>query len=278
MRIESPVEPSEMAALAAAHQMDPTTSHGYFSEEASAIAVELEELLDWPSVAFVARDQDVLGWLAADIDDDMGRVWWWGPVTNDSDVQDALYATASQAHGHRFNEEELAGDVRNRQTAAFAKRHGFVAEQSSLALELARPDFRPSGAVPSHEPNTSERLAMAVLHDELFAGTHSTGSTWMEPNDDLVLVTPGVLGYIVAQVQADGTGYIDFLGVAPDDRRKGAASSLISAACTQLWNRDVTKISLTVRANELGAQALYHGLGFVTALELVPYRRGFSLE
>ena len=278
MHIESPTEPSEMADFAQRYQSDPTTSHVYFSQEAPAIVVELEELPDWPSVAFVARDQDMLGWLAAEIDDDMGRVWWWGPVADDPAVADALYEAAVKAHGSRFSEEELAADVRNVAMARFADRHGFAANPASLALELHSDAFKPAASVRVHEPSAEERRELAALHDRLFPGTHSPGSTWLDDTEDILFVASDVTGYVVAQTQADGTGYIDYLGVAPEHRRKGAAASLVSAACEELWRREVSNVHLTVRANESGAQALYHGLGFVTALELVPYRRGFTLE
>ena len=86
-----------------------------------------------------------------------------------------------------------------------------------------------------------------------------------------------VAGYVAFEVQPDGSGYLDFLGVATEFRRRGLAAQLVRAAVTELVDRGASSIHLTVRENSHGARALYVGLGFEEERVIRPLRKGFTL-
>jgi ribosomal protein S18 acetylase RimI-like enzyme len=54
------------------------------------------------------------------------------------------------------------------------------------------------------------------------------------------------------------------IGVVPDYRRRGIGTELMTRAITAAWKRGLTRIGLTVRADNRAAIALYRGLGFKT--------------
>ena len=123
---------------------------------------------------------------------------------------------------------------------------------------------------------------LGALHEALFPGTHATGRQLVEDRDvdhvRLVAEIEGrVAGYVAFEVQPDGSGYLDFLGVATEFRRRGLAAQLVRAAVTELVDRGASSIHLTVRENSHGARALYVGLGFEEERVIRPLRKGFTL-
>lgn len=277
----------QLARLGASTQMSPETFIACFGEDETSIVEELAEVPELDERLFVGEDDDGLaGWLAAEVDDDMGRVWWWGPVVaNESEwdaVADRLYAAARGALGSRITEEELAADDRHAGVARFADRHGFVGETASVLLRLAIP---PDDSAPSHpriRPFVgADAPALAALHDRLFPGTHTTGARLTRTDSpDLRLVSVAddrVTGYVTMQLEPDGSGYVDYLGVAPDHRRDGLGAALVRAGVDALRSLDVPIAFLTVREDNEAARGLYASLGFDEVRLLRPYRRGFRL-
>ena len=99
------------------------------------------------------------------------------------------------------------------------------------------------------------------------------------PHDvDVVDGPEGVpVGYVAVEVQPDGSGYVDYLGVAAQARGAGLGRVLVAGALRGLAARGVTRVHLTVRVDNATARALYASLGFVEERVAVPYRRGFDL-
>ena len=55
----------------------------------------------------------MVGWLLAEVDPDMGRVWWWGPFVDASEwapVADALMRAGRSQLDPAVHEEEMAAD------------------------------------------------------------------------------------------------------------------------------------------------------------------------
>jgi ribosomal protein S18 acetylase RimI-like enzyme len=132
-------------------------------------------------------------------------------------------------------------------------------------------------------PVTSDDLAtVGRLHDALFPNTHTTGAALVATRDPakrrLVVELEGeVVGYVAVERQADGGGYIDFLGVDPAHRRRGIGAGLVRAGVAALGELRCDHFELTVREANTGARALYSSLGFVEERVIVPFRRGFTL-
>lgn len=298
MHIRTAVEAdrSALAALAGLQQRRPDRHITYLGVEPEHISAEMvEEDDDWTAVTAVAEDDDrICGWLMGSVDADMGRVWWFGPFVDiddsDSDsvdawcrVADALYAHASSLLPAGVDQEELAPDSRHAALASWATDHGFHVDPGSAILGLEGP-HRPSGAQPGGavRPATADDDRFVELHDQLFVGTHTTGQKLLEGADDdhvrLVLEVDGtIVGYVAVEVQPDGGGYIDFLGVDPAHRRHGHGLTLVRAGVAALADRGCERFDLTVREANEGARALYASLGFAEERVVHPYRKGFDL-
>jgi ribosomal protein S18 acetylase RimI-like enzyme len=80
------------------------------------------------------------------------------------------------------------------------------------------------------------------------------------------------VGFITCDVSAD-RGWIDQVGVAPDERRRGLARNLILSAMYQFRAEGLQEASLHVNINNPGAAALYHRLGFVCRLQRARYQK-----
>lgn len=277
-----------LAELGAALQRRPEHHVAYLGAEPDTISAEmLEDVDDWTEAASVAEaDGRIVGWLMGSIDHDMGRVWWFGPFVDTDDpatwraVADRLHDLARRELGEHVTEEELAFDARHACGGAWAVDRGYRAEPGSAVLVLdhaiAPPDLtiRPVTADDHDE--------VGRLHDDLFPGTHTRGAALVASTAvherRLVAERDGrILGYVAAERQPDGSGYIDYLGVAPAFRRHGVGAQLVRAAVVALVDLGCERFHLTVRESNAGARALYTGLGFVEERIIRPFRSGFSL-
>lgn len=282
-RIRDEQELRALARLAAPLQARPETHVIYVGTDVEAIVAELRETT-WQEVGVVAVDgDDTIGWLVGDVDADMGRVWWHGPFVAaaawEAVASELLRAGRRQLPG-QVAEEELAVDAHFERCRAWAEVEGFVAEEGSFVLDLVGPIEPPTVAV--REITTDDHGAVIGLHDALFPGTHTIGAALVAGHDErhrrLVIESGGaVVGYIAVERQPDGSGYIDFLGVAPSARRKGLGGELVRAGVAELRRMGAVTIGLTVREENTGARDLYVSLGFREERVAVPLRRGFSL-
>ena len=75
---EAGIGAPDLARLAAVAQADPSTHIGYFAFDETCIAEEIGEVAGWPDTTAVALGPDGFrGWLLAETDDEVGRIWWW---------------------------------------------------------------------------------------------------------------------------------------------------------------------------------------------------------
>lgn len=261
----------------------------YLGLEPESIAEEMvQDVDDWTEAAAVAEDDEgrLVGWLMGSIDHDMGRVWWFGPFVDTDDpavwrdVADQLDESARRHLPAGVGEEEYAFDSRHVFGPDWAMARGFAADPGSAVLVLdhriepPRLDTRPATA--------DDASTVGRLHDELFANTHTRGVDLVTGGDAhrlrLVAEQDGELvGYIAVERQPDGSGYIDFVGVAPAFRRRGFGAELVRAGVAALAGLGCERFHLTVREANSGARDLYRGLGFEEERILRPFCRGFSL-
>jgi ribosomal protein S18 acetylase RimI-like enzyme len=268
-----------MVSLAAGEQARGDRHIGYLGLDAQSIEKDVTGVENWQAKTAVAIDGRVVGWLLCETDDDMGRGWWWGPFVVAADwsgTADALYETAAVMVG--VTEEEQAPDSRNELAAAFALRQGFRAETASAVLSYHGPGWGTRSGTEALNAEFADRVAS--LHDALFPNTHTTGKSLVASDDiRLVVVDEGVLrGYVAAEIHSDGTGYIDYLGVAPAARRQGIGARLVQGSVDALLASGARSAHLTVRESNHAARALYASLGFTEERVIRPYRKNFSLE
>lgn len=285
-----------MVDVAVDAQADPERMCAYLGSDAASIATDIAEVGgptggDWTTATWVVVDNNdsVAGWLLAETDADMSRAWWWGPmlnneVSNTVEAAEQLFDAASQTLSN-YRQHELALDHRSTRLARFAELHGFAAEEPSAVLN--------TGALASNEwPGDSRVVPLAVhhhasviaMHDELFPGTHTTGDKLVDAGRGevrLVIELPAdpsvVTGYVATELQNDGSLYIDYLGVAANQRGCGLGRALVAESVRLGAAAGACHAHLTVRVANAAARQLYASLGFVEERILAPYRRGFTL-
>ncbi len=294
IRRARPDELALLTQLAATEQANPQRHIAYLSETAPEIAAELQDLdRPWATVSAVAcQDEAVVGWLVGDFDLEVGRTWWLGPFVAVDD-EGVWSKVVTALHGHALDmlpegvvEQEFAVDEHFEWLVRWGQARGFVPGTISVSMSSA---LDAGARVLSDAPpveatlrplTQGDRATVAPLHDRLFPGTYMTGAQLAAASKDhdvrLVAADPQtgvVAGYIAAQRQPDGGGYIDFLGVAEGFRRQGHARRLIQAAARVLHDTlDCRSVHLTVEASNAAARALYGSLGFKEARAL----RGLS--
>lgn len=299
----SDLEP--LARLAERCQLDPERHCVYVGLDAASIASEVADIPEWhDTTTVVTVDARFAGWLLAEVDDELRRIWWWGPFVDEADwadwadIADALYTAARDALVHRVPAaatygEELAADGRSVSMRQFAARHGFSTEEGSVCLvkpahplgSPARPSAAsvPAAGLVALGTETPDVVAagVAALHDQLFPGTHTTGQTLAAGGDRLVRLAAiegdEVVGYVAVEHQHDGSLYIDFVGVTPGHTGRGVGRRLVAEACRLGFEQGATWAHLTVRESNAGARSLYRSLGFEEERILAPFRRGFSI-
>lgn len=270
---------SVVVSYVAGAQAEPQRHVTYVGVDAETLLEEFAEAEAWEDRLLVAIAGDELaGVLLADIDDDMRRVWWIGPWADTEDISIALLSEARARFGALFDEEELAPDSRNELLRSTARRLGF--SEGTASSVLSRFDLAVDGAS-STEPLTAARAeAVAGLHDSLFAGTHTPGTKLVAATGTRIRtaqIDGATAGYVAYEIQADGTGYIDYLGVKSEARRRGIARALVADVCRELAADGVPAVHLTVRADAPGAVDLYRSVGFTEERIIVPCRYGFTL-
>ncbi len=279
-----------VATAIARWQGEPATHICYLSMEPEAIAGDLEGLepaaLDASLGAW--RGDEVVGFMAAEWDTAPPRVWWHGPFADFSlpcheDLADVLYERLRLSIPREVEEEELAVDDRHATVAGFADRHGFnPVDDPSAVLVLAKDARASCEAVPEIEVETitdQVRPDVIRLHDQLFPGTHTPGARLAssEHHDVVLVAHDGVqtVGYIGAERQGDGSGYIDFVGVDEGSRGRGIGRLLVVSAVDRLRALGCGEISLTVLASNHTARRLYTMVGFEEERILRAWRKGF---
>lgn len=272
-----------MARLAASQQPRDDRFIAYYSDDADDIEADIEQVDGWRRYAVGAlKDGQLVGWLLGEIDEHIGRVWWWGPVVDRDDhweqIAEHMYTAARSLLPAAIAQEEFAAGGGHQRLASLCARHGFVAGEASIALRcdaVPKTHSTPVGPCPPHH-----RDALAALHDHLFPNAHRSGvQLYEDPANHIVVavVDDSIAAYAVGQLQSGDSGYVDFVGVDPRYRRRGLGQAVVAGMVASLASSGATWFHLTVRAGNEAARALYQRLGFREDRVLVPYRKNFAL-
>lgn len=278
-----------MAELAAATQSNDRFHIIYLGTTAESITADVVAVENWVDKAYIAeQDGQLVGWMLADVDPDMGRVWWLGPFVAAAEaswdaIADELYQRSKQLLDHTVTEQELAFDDRSEMLTAWCVRHGFAVNTASVLLRLD-----PDRLVAPSKEHVVRPLAdrdhdqVKALHEQAFAGTHTTPDALVVSQHPRLVIesataTGEVVGYVAFEMQSDGSGYLDYLAVAENQRGAGCGAALVAEACRMMFADGATYVHLTVREDNVDARALYAKLGFVEERVARPCRIGFDL-
>ncbi|MBA2495903.1 MAG: dephospho-CoA kinase [Acidimicrobiia bacterium] len=282
-------ELDEVVTFVAPCQARPATNVAYLAEEIIGIRAELEQLEPpWWGRCRVARDVDghLLGVALVDIDAELARAWVQGPWTAPDrwdELAPALMTAVLGLLPDGIDDIELSGHVRNIGLRALALDAGLEASPIHHVLvadgEVARSWPGPAdGGVAALDPQV-DGADVARLHDLLFPATYRSGAQLVADVADgdargwVARAGGPPVGYAVAQVQPDGEGYLDFVGVAAEARHGGWGRRLVTACVAALLeDGGVDHVALTVDETNVAALALYRSLGFRPETDIVGYR------
>lgn len=268
-------ERARVAAFIARLNRDPAHHVGYCDQTTAAMAATLSEIVPPVHVSFVraASGARTVGTFGFDSDRDVGRAWLFGPFVDHprpARIADRMFSALHPRLPPWVRELELFYDVRNRTAEAFARRHRFALTNECAILEVDAPALVPPVDLRWKTlslPPTHHR-AVALLHDALFPHTARTGAQMVErqgPRARVLVACDecGVKAYAYASFTPESKeGTIDYLGVAPSDRRTGLGRRLAHGAASWLFARGAVNASLVVDADNQAAKALYYQLGF----------------
>lgn len=137
----------------------------------------------------------------------------------------------------------------------------------------------PAGAAPSpfrQAVDVDVQPLSLDHHDDAVALWHAAGLTrpWNDPGADLSRALAGPASTVLGTVASDrlvGTvmighdghrGWVYYLAVAEDWRRRGVGTALVQACEQWLVERDIPKLHLMVRSDNDAARSFYAPLGY----------------
>ncbi len=277
------------AAFVAHLQSCPEDAIAYFGETVEDIRGQMLAFAPHPERAVIVAlaDGQIVGLLGVDVDAEVRRAWLYGPLAAGVDWHSTADALYSYAHDYGLlseaREHELFASIAHTNMAAFAARHGFTARGAEAGLRLERAALNRLPHSEADVLGVADHEAFAALHDTIFPGTYYSGQEIVARlgERDRVFVhrsREALDGYIYAKLDPGAeSGYIDFLGVAEDARRRGIGRRLVAAAARWLFTFVEAKaVELTVNAANTGAIALYQQLGFTLTQTLQPYRKSIQ--
>ncbi|GAB3120524.1 GNAT family N-acetyltransferase [Glaciibacter psychrotolerans] len=275
--------------LLTAAQQNPRTACASLGTDPAGIKAELEGMSPtWTHTARVAvRGEDVVGVVVVDSDEETGRSFIHGPWTTDEKAWKQwarpLIDAAIEQTSPGIDDHEISADPANTRIAALAHTLGWHRSAVNVAYVIRSdrawplPDGAATSGVPRHA-TSADLPAIAKLHTAAFPGSYATARQLVEDDERVTLVLahdtgPEILGYASAEVQADGAGYLDFIAIAPQSRGNGLSKVLLAAIGRMILTAsDTGSLSLTVKAENAPAIALYESFGFTRDGVLVGYR------
>lgn len=257
----------------------------------SGVIAELHDLdPPWTETLRVVFDgSDLIGVVLVDWDIATRRAWIHGPwISTDEarwpDLDASLLAAATSQLPDVIGNTIMTATVENRRLAALAKRVGWSAGEVNHVVIVDRSTIEQwPGSTQARDrirPITDEDVtALGPLHDAEFPDTYYSAvelAARAARGEQTVLIAhdgnTGIDGYVAGQIQPDGDGYIDFLAIAPDARRRGLGRELLSELCRQLIPETTTqRACLTVQDGRSTARAFYESLGFRPDVSIVGY-------
>ena len=267
-------------------QADPATGTCYIGTEREALRLELEELGDaWPGSALVVTDDRgrIVGATVTDADVELGRSWIHGPWASDQHwdaVARPLLEAAVADCPSGVDDHEMSSDVANRRMAARAAELGWTASVPNhvVVAHAATASGWPADDPRVRAPRPDDFAAIDPLHAAEFPDTYLSTRQMIDEGiagTRITVVSEAggrVLGYAAGRVQADGTGYLDFIAIIPEARGAGAGIGLLVTVCRRIMAAAPARdVNLTVQDHRAPAIGLYRRLGFVLETTIVGY-------
>ena len=291
INIEKMTESTFEQAVELISRLQSDNSHhiGYFgttSEELIPYIKELEP--NWKETSLLAYEgKQLIGLLIIEYDLELEHAWLHGPMVDYIDwqtVANTLISTSMlEIIPKSIQDLELCGDVSNDNLRLFAEAHKFKSSDPSALLSFKCKDLEKLNSI--QDPNIiklNEEFfeSFQQLHDKIWPNSYFSGKQLIERRSDrnkilLNIVGKKLRGYIRGGVEPGGKeGYIDFVTVNEDDRRKGIGKGLVTAITKWLLSSfEITSVGLSVYDTNIPAVNLYKKIGFNHARSIQGYRK-----
>lgn len=265
-----------IAALIDDRNKTPETQCLISGEGQESIHRQMVAYADVSEICFaVAVDDDdgrLVGAFGSEFDEELGRGWLWGPFVLAEHLEplaSALFEELLQILPPTVRQLDSFLHVANRQGHRFYLEHGFQKARLAHVYVANRPEAPLALREPCSAFEHRYAEALIALHDATFPNTYETGPGMIakiDTNHQVFVCTGGndVLGYVYATVaEGSAEGYVDFLGVRADARRRGLGKRLLLTTLKWLFEvRHVPQVGLTVYDDQTPARSLYEAVGF----------------
>lgn len=238
----------------------------------------------------LARDDagNVVGAFGGEYDPTNRRVWLWGPMAVGADNEPETWLDCCQqmyellVPSFPFEPAILDGfiDQPFELGAQLYQRCGHHLAKTIYVLVAPRPEEITPPDIP-HPPLTAAHSdSFAQLFEQIFPDTYYTGAQiaarQLETERTFIhLDGDAVTGFCHVKFnEGPKDGYVEFVGVHPDARRRGIARQLLTTGMHWLFTtHNVPEIGLTTGDDNINAQALYVQVGFEIESVGLAYRK-----
>ena len=257
---------------------------GYLGDRPEEIT---QDLLEYGAIdnAFMAcQDDDLLGFLAIDIDEELDRSYLLGPFVDHNDWSGVAHRLVDECLSivpdNATRQLELFFDLANHNLATLGQSLRFETYKDVRTLRFDRSDLddvEPGTAIPV-EPRHRESLVQ--LHDRSFPNTHLPGARMIEGLGDnktcfVRTESDEVVGYAYLEVdETTGSASLEFVGTVESARGRGIGSDLVRTGLRWMFGfESVSETWLVVDEDNTGAQKIYERLGWTEVHRLTSMRR-----
>ena len=264
----------EMAGLIARQNQTPESQCIHSGEGRESI---LQTMLKWQAVseicfAIAVEEGRLVGLHGAEFDEELARGWLWGPfvlVEDWTGVAGDLLVKLLEMLPPAVRRLDFFLHERNQRGLRFYLDHGFHSIQTSHVYVALRPPVPIAPSEPCQLLAGDQAEAFRTLHDSVFPKTYYTGQDILDQLDgdhQVFVCSSGkdLEGYVYANVDEGGEGYVEFIGVRAELHGRGLGQRLLLTAMDWLFSvKSVAQVGLTVSDDQVNARSLYEKAGFV---------------
>ena len=255
----------------------------------------LSELKDFDSrsellILMMFEEKELIGIIGGDTDNPLTEIWLWGPfVRQDKDWSD--YATKLYDHlisnFPTIKQFTVFNNIENKQARQFYKelsyseKDEFTHEYHCLneSYEKSKLSLESQSAASVHTVLINEKSPKSnleqykndfhLLHNSAFPNPYYTTEEVYDYIQQVsvhklwfLIFNDKLVGYLFGSVTPNNDGYVHFLAVKKDERKKGYASQLLATALKYFFEeRQLINCNLTV-SDKNNARSLYEKTGF----------------
>ena len=277
-----PATPGDFRAIASMiHESGKTPEtqciHSGTDESVNNLVEEIENWYEKGEIVFVVvhADQELIGCMGCEFEVDGERGWLRGPIVLDhwEIAPVKMYTVLRGLLPPNIRRLDAFLNEKNTRGQAFYENNGFQLKGSSHVYLAEHPGtastvYRVNGSR-CRPLDTNSKAGFIALHDAVFPNTYYNGQQVVDQMDEQhrvwVYEQDGeILGYVYAVIENWAEeGYVEFLGVREDVRRRGIGAQLLKSALAWIFaERDMPQAGLTVSDENVNARSLYERVGF----------------